>query len=126
MSNTTRAIRIHETGAPEVMRWEEVSLSEPGPGEVQLRHTAVGLNFIDINHRSGAYPLKSLPAVIGMEGAGIIEAVGDGVVDFVEGDRVAYCMVLGAYAEHRIIAADRLIPIGLETTDEVAASATLQ
>ena len=99
MSNTTRAIRIHETGAPEVMRWEEVSLPEPGSGEVQLRHTAVGLNFIDINHRSGAYPLKSLPAVIGMEGAGIIEAVGDGVVDFVEGDRVAYCMVLGAYAE---------------------------
>ena len=77
MSNTTRAIRIHETGAPEVMRWEEVSLPEPGSGEVQLRHTAVGLNFIDINHRSGAYPLKSLPAVIGMEGAGIIEAVGD-------------------------------------------------
>ena len=126
MSNTTRAIRIHETGAPEVMRWEEVSLPEPGSGEVQLRHTAVGLNFIDINHRSGAYPLKSLPAVIGMEGAGIIEAVGDGVVDFVEGDRVAYCMVLGAYAERRIIAADRLIPIGLETTDEVAAAATLQ
>ena len=126
MRNTTRAIRIHETGAPEVMRWEEISLPEPGSGEVQLRHTAVGLNFIDINHRSGAYPLKSLPAVIGMEGAGIIEAVGDGVVDFVEGDRVAYCMVLGAYAEHRIIAADRLIPIGLETTDEVAAAATLQ
>ena len=126
MSATTRAIRIHETGAPEVMRWEEIPLAEPKFGEVQLRHSFVGLNFIDANHRSGAYPLKSLPAVIGMEGAGIIEAVGDGVVDFAEGDRVAYCMVLGAYAERRIIAADRLIPLGLDTTDEVAAAATLQ
>ena len=67
MSATTRAIRIHETGTPKVMRWEEIPLAEPKFGEVQLRHSFVGLNFIDANHRSGAYPLKSLPAVIGME-----------------------------------------------------------
>ena len=74
--NTTRAIRIHELGGPEVLRREEVALPEPGPGEVLVRHEAVGLNFIDTYHRSGLYPVPSLPAVIGMEAAGVVEAVG--------------------------------------------------
>ena len=114
MSNTTRAIRIHETGAPEVMRWEETPLNGPGLGQVLLRHTFVGLNFIDINHRSGAYPLKSLPAVIGMEAAGVIESTGPGVEGFSEGDRVTYCMVLGSYAERRVISAEHLCRVTVE------------
>ncbi len=126
MTTTTKAIRIHKTGPAEVMCWENVPLPEPGAGEVQLRQTFVGLNFIDINHRSGAYPLKVLPAVIGMEAAGVVEKVGDEVDDFAPGDRAAYCMVLGAYTERRVIAAERLIPLGAETPDEVAAAATLQ
>ena len=75
----TKAIRIHEPGGPEVLRWEDVEVGAPGPGEVRIRNTAVGLNFIDTYHRTGLYPLPQLPAVIGMEGAGVIEEVGDGV-----------------------------------------------
>ena len=74
--NTTRAVRIHELGGPDVLRWEEVQLSDPGPGEVVVRHEAVGLNFIDTYHRSGLYPVPSLPTAIGMEAAGVVEAVG--------------------------------------------------
>lgn len=126
MPTTAKAIRIHETGGPEVMKWEDVEVAEPGPGEVRLRHTAVGLNFIDINHRSGAYPLATLPVVIGMEAAGVVDAVGDGVTDFREGARVSHCMAVGAYSEQMVIAAGRLIRLSDATSDDIAAAATLQ
>ena len=105
------AIRIHGTGGPEVFQWEEVAVGEPGPGEVRLRQTAIGLNYIDVYHRSGLYPLSQFPAVIGMEGAGRVEALGPGVEDFAPGDRVAYAGVLGGYAQERLIAADRLVKL---------------
>ena len=126
MSQTVKAIRIHETGGPDVMHWENVDVNEPQSGEVLIRHTFAGLNFIDINHRAGTYPLRSLPAIIGMEAAGEIEAVGDGVTMFAPGDRVAHCMSVGAYSEKMIIGADRLIRLADHTSDEVAAAATLQ
>lgn len=126
MKTTVKAIRIHETGGPEVMRWEDTEVGDPGAGEVRLRHTAVGLNYIDVNQRSGAYPLPSLPLVLGMEGAGVIEELGPEVGGFAPGDRVSYCMVRGSYAEERIIAADRLIKLDDRTPDDVAAAATLQ
>ncbi len=126
MTITCKAIRIHETGGPEVMKWEDVEVGDPGPGQVRLRHTVVGLNFIDINHRAGTYPLAKLPAVIGMEAAGVVEAVGPGVADFAPGDRVTHCMNVGAYAEAMLIAADRLIRLRDHTPDEIAAAATLQ
>ena len=85
----THAIRIHQTGGPEVLRWEEVEVGPPGPGEVRLRHTAIGLNFIDTYHRSGLYPLP-LPAIPGSEGAGVVEEIGAGVSEVKPGDRVAY------------------------------------
>jgi NADPH2:quinone reductase len=112
----THVIRFHQTGGPEVLRWEEVALPAPGVGEARIRHLAVGLNFVDIYHRSGLYPLP-LPSGIGLEGAGIVEAVGEGVADVKVGDRVAYAGGLpGAYAEARNIAADRLValPDGLD------------
>ena len=126
MAATVKAICIHQTGGPEVLSWEDVAIGEPGPGEVRLRHTAVGLNFIDINHRTGAYRLDSLPAVIGMEGAGVVEQVGEAVEGLASGDRVSYCMVLGSYAHARIIAADRLIKLEDHTSDDTAAAVTLR
>jgi NADPH2:quinone reductase len=126
MPTTAKAIRIHETGGPEVMKWEDVVIADPGPGEVLLRHSVAGLNFIDINHRMGTYPIANLPAVIGMEAAGEVEAVGDGVTDFAPGDRVSHCMTVGAYGEKMVIAEDRLIRLADHTPDEIAAAATLQ
>ena len=127
MSETTvKAIRIHQTGGPDVMRWEDVSVGEPGTGEVRLRHTAVGLNYIDVQQRSGGYPMKDLPVVLGMEGAGVIEELGPDVVGLTVGDRVSYCMQRGSYAEQRVIDAGHLIKLDDHTTDEVAAAATLQ
>ncbi len=103
------AIRIHQTGGPEVLCWEEVAVPAPATGEATVRHHAVGLNFIDVYHRTGLYPLP-LPSGIGMEGAGVIEAVGPGVTDLKPGDRVAYAGgPVGAYAEVRNIPADRLV-----------------
>ena len=104
-----RAVRIHEVGGPEVLRWEEVMVGEPGPGEVRLRQHAVGLNYIDTYHRSGLYPLPALPAVLGVEGAGVVEAVGPEVTGLKPGDRVAYAGPLGGYAEVRLIPAARLV-----------------
>src|SRR5574341_1292360 len=92
------AIRIHETGGPEVLRWETVDPGNPGPGEVLVRNVAVGLNYIDTYHRSGLYPVP-LPATLGMEGAGVVESVGPRVKEFKAGDRVAYAQPIGAYAE---------------------------
>lgn len=106
----THAIRIHSTGGPEVLSWEPYDPGMPGPGEVRLVHEAIGLNFIDVYHRSGLYPLPALPAIPGLEGAGTVETVGEGVTEFSKGDRVAYAGVPpGAYAEVRCIPAHRLV-----------------
>jgi NADPH2:quinone reductase len=121
----THAIRIHQTGGPEVLRWEEVDVASPGPGEVRLRHTAIGLNFIDTYHRSGLYPLP-LPAIPGSEGAGIVEEIGPGVWEVKPGDRVAYAGPVGAYAEERLVAAHRLVPLPEDVDDRVAAAAMLK
>ena len=122
----TKAIRIHEAGGPEVLRWEDVEVGDPGGGEIRLKHTAVGLNYIDTYHRSGLYPLD-YPAVLGMEGAGVVEAVGKSVSDLKEGDRVAYATPpLGAYAEDRLIPADRVVKIPAAVSDETAAAMMLQ
>lgn len=107
----THAIRMHKTGGPEVMSWEEVSVGAPGPGEARVKHAAVGLNFIDTYHRTGLYPLP-LPSGLGLEGAGTVEAVGEGVTSLKQGDRVAYAGgPIGAYAEERLIPADRLLKL---------------
>lgn len=122
-----KAIRIHETGGPEVMRWEDFDPGKPESGEVLLRHEAVGLNFIDVYHRSGLYPLPSLPAIPGMEGAGIVEEVGDGVTEVTVGDRVAYAgLPPGAYAEVRRIPADRLVKLPNSISTRQAAAMMLQ
>ncbi|GAB4172352.1 MAG: quinone oxidoreductase [Rhodocyclaceae bacterium] len=105
----SHAIRFDRTGGPEVLKWEPVEVGEPGPGEVRIRQHACGLNFIDIYHRDGLYPVP-LPSGIGLEGAGVVEAVGPGVAEFAAGDRVAYAGgPIGAYAEVRLMPADRLV-----------------
>lgn len=119
------AIRIHQTGGPDVLQWEEIEVGAPGPGQVLLKQTAVGLNFIDVYHRTGLYPLP-LPFIPGMEAAGIVDAVGDGVTHLKSGDRVAYASVIGAYAEKRLIAADRLVKLPAGITDRTAAAMMLQ
>lgn len=119
------AIRIHETGGPEVMRWEQVEPGKPGPGEVLVRNAAVGLNYIDTYHRSGLYPVP-LPATLGMEGAGVVEAVGPKVADFKPGDRVAYAQPIGAYAEVCVRPADRLVKIPAGVDDRSAAAMMLK
>jgi NADPH2:quinone reductase len=120
-------MRIHETGGPEVLRWEEVEAGAPGEGEVLLRQTAVGLNFLDVYHRNGAYKLPELPTAIGMEAAGVVEAVGEGVSEFAPGDRVAYAGYKpGAYAESRVMPAHRLVPLPDSIDDEHAAAMMLQ
>ena len=119
------AIRIHRTGGPEVLTGEQVDVGEPGPGEVRLRQTAIGLNFIDTYHRTGLYPLP-LPATLGREAAGVVEAVGPGVTDFTPGDRVAYGLAPAAYAESRTIAADLLVALPPTIDDRVAAAIMLK
>ncbi|MEJ2699152.1 MAG: quinone oxidoreductase [Desulfuromonadales bacterium] len=122
-----KAIRIHQTGGPEVLKWEEVTIGSPGPGEVRLRQTGVGLNFIDIYHRRGLYPVGTLPVTLGLEGAGEVVAVGDGVADFTPGDRVAYAGgPLGGYATERLIPAHRLVQLPDEIPDRQAAAMMLQ
>jgi NADPH:quinone reductase len=116
------AIRVHEHGGPEKLIWEEVPLPGPKPGEVLVRHHAVGLNYIDVYFRTGLYKAPSMPVTVGMEGAGVVEAVGDGVTELKVGDRVAYAGALGAYAEARCAPADRLvkIPDGIDFTQAAA------
>ncbi|TDJ44380.1 MAG: quinone oxidoreductase [Gammaproteobacteria bacterium] len=122
----SKAIVIEEFGGPEVMQWRDVSVSDPGAGEVLLRQTAVGLNFIDTYHRSGLYPLD-LPTGLGTEAAGIVTAVGEGVTGLTVGDRVAYAgMPVGAYAEQRCFAADKLVLIPEGITEQIAAGAMLK
>jgi NADPH2:quinone reductase len=118
-----KAIRIHRHGGPEVLKWEEVEPGRPGPGEALVRHEAVGLNFIDVYHRTGLYPLPPLPATPGMEGAGVVEAVGEAVTEVAVGERVAYAgQPPGAYAELRCIPAHRLVklPVGISAPQAAA------
>ena len=123
----THAIRVHETGGPEVMRWESIEVADPGPGEVRLRQTAVGLNFIDVYFRTGLYPFPSLPGIPGMEAAGVVEAVGEGVTTLAEGDRVAYATPPpGAYAEARIMPAERLVKLPDNIEEKTAAAMMLR
>jgi len=120
------AIRIHKTGGPEVLQWEEVAVGDPGPGEARIRHTAIGLNFIDTYQRSGLYKL-ALPSGLGGEGAGVVEAVGAGVTDIKPGDRVAYCGgAPGAYSEVRVMPADRLVKLPDGVSDRTAATLMLK
>jgi NADPH2:quinone reductase len=121
----SHAIRIHQTGGPEVLQWEDVEVGAPGPGQVRLKQAAVGLNFIDVYHRTGLYPL-ALPFVPGMEAAGTVDSVGDGVTHLQKGDRVAYASVIGAYAETRLIAADRVVKLPDSICDRTAAAMMLQ
>jgi NADPH2:quinone reductase len=120
------AIRIHQTGGPEVLQWESVAVGEPGPGEARVRHTAVGLNYIDTYHRSGLYKLP-LPSGIGLEASGVVEAVGPGVTDIAKGDRVAYCGgPPGSYAELRVMPADKLVKLPDNVSDRSAATLMLK
>ena len=120
------AIRIHKTGGPEVLTWENIDLPAPAAGEVRLRQTVCGLNYIDVYGRTGLYPVGDLPAVLGMEAVGTVEAVGDGVEGLSAGDRVAYPMHLGAYTEVRNINASLLVPLPANIEDETAAAMMLK
>ena len=123
----TGVVRVHEVGGPEVLRFEDVEIGSPGPGQVLLRQTAVGLNFIDVYYRSGLYPSPQLPFTPGLEGAGLVEAVGEGVTELREGQRVAYASPpLGAYAERRLMPADRLVALPDGVSDEQAAAMMLK
>ncbi len=122
----THAIRVHKPGGPEAMSWEEVTLAKPGPGEALIRHTAVGLNFVDVYNRSGVYSLP-LPTGLGGEGAGVVEDVGAGVTGLKPGDRVAYGSApIGSYAEARLIPAERLVKLSAGITDQQAAAMMLK
>ena len=121
-----KVIQIRKTGGPAMMKWQDIDLPAPGPGEVQIKHTYVGLNYIDCYFRSGLYPLAGFPAVIGMEGAGVVEAVGPGVKDFRRGNRVAYAPNLGAYSQKRNIAAASIVKIPKNVSDKEAAAMMLK
>src|ERR1700733_15251485 len=114
-----KAIRFSQTGGPDVLKLEDVELPQPGPGQVRVRHTAIGVNFIDTYHRSGLYKLP-LPSGLGSEAAGVVEALGDGVSMLKPGDRVAYAGALGAYAEVNNVAADKLVKLPAGVSDEAA------
>jgi NADPH:quinone reductase len=123
----THAFRFHQIGGPEVLKWEDVPLAKPGAGEVQVRHTAVGLNFTDIYSRAGVYAPPAFPSGIGLEGAGVVVEVGAGVKEFKPGQRVAYGSgPLGAYAEARNIPAHRLVPLPKGISDKEAAAMMLK
>jgi NADPH2:quinone reductase len=119
------AIRVHKTGGPDVLQWEEVDVGDPAPGQVKLRQEAAGLNFIDVYHRTGLYK-QDLPFTPGVEGAGVVEAVGADVTNVKKGDRVAYAGPIGGYAEERLIDADRLVKLPKGISCEQAAAAMLQ
>ena len=123
----THAIVVHEAGGPDQMKWESVDVGDPAEGEVRLRHTAVGLNYIDVYFRSGLYPAPHTPFTPGFEGAGVVEAVGPGVEGFAEGDRVCYgTSPIGAYAEVRLIPAANILKIPDAIDDKTAAAMMLQ
>ncbi len=121
------AIRFHQTGAPDVLKWEEVELGKPGPGEVRVRHTAVGLNYVDVYQRSGLYPAASMPASLGGEAAGVVEEVGPDVPEFKKGDRVAYGNApVGGYSEARLVPWHRLVKLPDGISDKIAAAMMLK
>ena len=117
----SKSILIHENGGPEKMRLADVNVGSPGPGQVKVRHTAIGLNFIDVYTRSGLYQTP-LPNAVGREAAGVIVEVGPKVKGFKKGDRVAYCGVLGAYCQERIMGTDQLVHVPKGVSDEQAAA----
>jgi NADPH2:quinone reductase len=122
----TNAIRFHKAGGPEVLTWEAVQVGKPGPGEARVRHTAIGLNYVDTYVRSGLYP-SPLPSGLGAEAAGVVEEVGAGVTDIKAGDRVAYGnSPLGAYSEARVMPADRLVVLPSGITDQQGAAMMLK
>lgn len=121
-----KAIRIHKTGGTEVLKWEDVEIGKPGPGQVRLKQTYCGLNYIDVYGRTGLYSVGELPAVLGMEAAGVVEELGAGVNSVKTGDRVTYPMCLGAYAEERLIDADKLVKIPDGIDDKTAAAMMLK
>lgn len=121
-----QAVYIQKHGGPDVMELKDIDVGQPGPDDVRLRHTAIGLNFIDCYHRSGLYPTP-LPTSLGLEAAGVVEAVGENITAFKPGDRVGYCWgPLGAYATHRLIPADQLIPLPDFISDHQAAALLLK
>ncbi|HWD49919.1 MAG TPA: alcohol dehydrogenase catalytic domain-containing protein, partial [Rhizomicrobium sp.] len=120
-----KAVRIHQTGGPEVLSYEDVELPPPAASQARVRHTAIGVNFIDTYHRSGLYKLP-LPSVLGSEAAGIVEAIGESVTALKKGDRVAYAGAMGAYAEANNVAADKLVKLPDGVSDEIAAAAMLK
>jgi NADPH:quinone reductase len=119
------AIRVHEAGGPDVLQWEQVEVGDPGPGQVRLRQHAVGLNYIDVYHRTGLYP-QQLPFTPGTEGAGVVESVGPEVDKVRPGDRVAYAGPIGGYAEERLIDAERLVTLPDGISFDLAAAMMLQ
>ena len=122
-----KAIRIHRTGGPDAMRWEDVEVGAPGPGEIRIRHEAVGLNYIDVYFRTGLYSAPSLPFSPGMEGAGVVEAVGEGVGSVAVGDRVAYAAPpVGSYAEERLMPAGKVVKVPAGIDSQQAAAMMLQ
>ena len=121
----TKAVRFHKTGGPEVLQLDEVQVGEPGQGQVRIRHTAIGVNFIDTYQRSGLYPMQ-LPQTAGNEGAGVVEQVGSGVAALKVGDRVAYTGQVGSYCTERLAPADRMVKIPEGISDEQAASMMLK
>ncbi len=122
----SKAVRMHAYGGPEVLRWEDVPLPEPGPGEAQIQQHAVGLNYIDVYFRTGLYKVPGFPAVVGQEGAGVVTAIGPGVTAVSVGDRVGYAGPLGAYATNRVIAAEKLVRLPDAIDFQTAASIMLQ
>ncbi|MBK8012181.1 MAG: quinone oxidoreductase [Deltaproteobacteria bacterium] len=123
----SKAIRIHDYGGPDVLRWDDVDVGEPAARQVRLRHEAIGLNYIDVYHRTGLYPLPSLPWTLGMEGAGRVEVIGEEVTEFKVGDRVAYASPpVGAYCEARLMPAERLVALPDAIDAQTAAAMMLQ
>jgi NADPH2:quinone reductase len=123
-----KAIRIHEFGEADVLKWEDIDVGDPGPGQLRLRHTAIGFNFLDIMVRKGLYPvLPELPSVLGTEAAGVVEAVGEGVEGFSVGQRVAYASTFpGSYAEARLIPVEQVVALPDDVSDEAAAASMLK
>ena len=120
-----KAIRYHKQGGPEVLQFDDVEVGDPGQGQVRIRHTAIGVNFVDIYQRSGLYPMQ-LPQTGGNEGAGVVEAVGPGVTDLKVGDRVTYTGLAGSYCEQRLVPADRMVKLPQGITEDQAASMLLK
>jgi NADPH2:quinone reductase len=120
-----KAMRFHKQGGPEVMQYDDVQVGDPGAGQVRIRHTAIGVNFVDVYQRSGLYPMQ-LPMVAGNEAAGVVDAVGQGVTELKAGDRVAYTGLPGSYCDLRIVPADRMVKLPQGISDEQAASMMLK